>query len=110
MADLKSSPDYEQELILRVASRELSKEDFDILVQFFNERNYERSRLYTSDRQETTYLKDMASGETKSSNGWAKVYGHGIYKAMKKPRNAKNEFTFKDVTFRAVDVVGGDLQ
>ncbi|MGL5803175.1 MAG: hypothetical protein ACRCX7_11375 [Cetobacterium sp.] len=88
VADLKTSPDYERELIYDVVSRELGTQYIDELVAIFNKKSVLRMSRVNGE----SMLKNVTSGEIMSVYTWSKVHTKAIYKAI---RNSNGIFTYK---------------
>ena len=96
--DLSSSPDYEQELIIKVASRELTKQDFDELISLFPKKEKAKPAYRESGAM---MIKNLTTGITQSAHVWSKVFSKGIYKAI---RTKGTSFTFRGQKFEVQGV------
>lgn len=89
--DLPSSPDYEQEMIVAVAKKELNNADFQALMSAFSGRKILKPRT-----EGCSMFRELETGFIHSAFTWSKVHSKGFYKAIR--LNGKR-FTFKGKTY-----------
>ncbi|MGL5713798.1 MAG: hypothetical protein ACRCX2_12320 [Paraclostridium sp.] len=93
--DLKSSPEYEQEMLLEKGSTDLSKEDFDKMVSLLKTKKM---------RDPSKVYKDVIcveTGEIKTCAGWSYTFSNTRMFYLQFAKGV-NEFKWRGFTWRKV--------
>ncbi|MGL5715394.1 MAG: hypothetical protein ACRCX2_20415 [Paraclostridium sp.] len=96
VADLKRSPDYEQEMLVEKGSTDLCKEDFNYMLSLFPKKDKERNpdKVYKD-------VLCVETGEVKTCAGWSYTYSNTRMFYLQFAKGI-DEFKWRGFTWRKV--------